>query len=48
MQLRSQIGQKRANSLYKMTFKKKFKKQKKIKKLKKYCATKVKLILWTY
>ena len=32
LQLRSQIGQKMTNSVYKMTLKEKFKKQKKIKK----------------
>ena len=48
LQLWSQIGQKVANSVYKMTLKKKVQKTKKIKKLKKYCVTKVKLILWTY
>ena len=48
LQLLSQIGQKVANSVYKMTLKKKVKKiNKKIKKLKKYWVTKVKLILWT-
>ena len=48
MQLESQIVQKVANSVYKMILKKKFKKQNITKKLKKYCVTKVKLILWTY
>ena len=41
-----QIGQKVANSVYEMTLKKRLKK-KKIKKLKKYCLTKVKLMSWT-
>ena len=44
LQLWSQIGQKVANFVYKVTLKKKFKKQK-TKKLKKYCVTKVNLIL---
>ena len=49
LQLWSQIGKKKkANSVYKMTLKKIKKTKKKNKKLKKYCVTKVKLILWTY
>ena len=43
LQLCSQIGQKVANSVYKITLKKKIKKKKN-----KYCKTKVKLMLWTY